>query len=108
MKNNKKRRGCRIGFAFLWTILFIPYLSTLPLMGQSVQADDPVPGLININFSANAVGEMNQTLRSEQISNPEVRSILALRGFDRGEKIFRHFEARDTLATSRRTGNRYG
>lgn len=104
MKNNKKRRGCRIGFAFLWTILFIPYLSTLPLMGQSVQADAPVPGLINIKFSANAVGEINQTLRSEQISNPEVRSILALSGFDRGEKIFRHFEERDTLATSRRTG----
>ncbi|CAN5135234.1 hypothetical protein BH23BAC3_BH23BAC3_35890 [soil metagenome] len=73
-------------------------------MGQSVQTDRPVPGLIHIKFSANAVGEYNQTLRSDQINNPEIRSMLASRGFDRGEKIFRHFEARDTLATSRATG----
>ena len=104
MKNNKKRRGCRIGFAFLWTILFIPYLITPPLMGQSVQADNPIPGFINIKFSANTVGENIQTLRSEQINNIEIRTVLASRGFDRGEKIFRHFEARDTLATSGRTG----
>jgi subtilisin family serine protease len=66
--------------------------------------EGPVPGVINVKFKHEAVQTDGHELRSQEIVLPELRDVLSDRGFVRGEKIFRHFEARDTLTVSRFTG----
>lgn len=68
------------------------------------KVDSPVPGVINIKFKQEALQRNRQNLSPQEIDEPELRALLSRYGFDRGEKIFRHFETSDTLATSRITG----
>ena len=45
MNNNKKKKGFKVFFGFLWSQLILIYLFTLPLMGQPLQRIRNVPVL---------------------------------------------------------------
>ncbi|AXJ02154.1 thermitase [Cyclonatronum proteinivorum] len=103
MKNKLKNRRFRISVC-CWILLFMPYWITSYTLAQSVQADQAIPGLINVKFTSETLVESKSTLQSASILNPEIRNVLETRGFERGERIFPYFESSDTLSVSKRTG----
>lgn len=87
----------------MWLIA-ITFILISDLSTAQERRDGPIPGVINVKFKQEVFQANGHELRSEEIVSPELRSVLSERGFVRGEKIFRHFEAKDTLAVSRFTG----
>ncbi len=104
MKNKLKNRRFRISVCF-WILLFVPIWITNIVVAQSAQADQAIPGLINVKFTSETVVESKSTLQAARILNPEIRNILETRGFERGERIFPYFESSDTLSVSKRSGD---
>jgi subtilisin family serine protease len=102
-QHNKKIRNFIHLQLKMWLIA-ITFILISGLSTAQERRDGPIPGVINIKFKQEVFQTNGHDLRSEEIVSPELRSVLSEHGFVRGEKIFRHFEAKDTLAVSRFTG----
>jgi subtilisin family serine protease len=101
-RNNRRSRVMILHIRMCFTAAFFLLISAITTAQDKVEG--PVPGIINIKFKQEVLHGEVYELRSQEIVSPELRTKLSENGFERGEKIFRHFESRDTMAISRFTG----
>jgi hypothetical protein len=85
------------------TALLLPLILAGALRAQAPSEGEPVPGIVLVKFTPEALPEVKQRIVPDQLRAVSARARLQDVGFHEGRKVFENFHPADTLAAHRTT-----